>query len=197
MPIRRGTFRDGGSRPKRRKPQRSPVAIDPVTRLVRRGTITRRGEWLILRLPLLLPSPNQWLAAGGWTQYREKKRWRAALEILLAEHVGAFTARGYDPACRLIGLEPCTERRTVYVRRLVAYPHHLCKDDDNLIFTAKFLFDRLVKAGLLKDDDRAWLRRDVTQAVSPDGQPWTEIEIGPWPDEITATAATADGGPDA
>lgn len=173
-------------RPRRpAKRPRSHIAFDPKTREIRHGDVRQDALGLVLRIPLLLPSPNEWVSKGHWFQYRERKRWQLALEVLIAEAVGRRSASGLDPKCRLLGLEPCTEPRQVVIRRLVGRAGHLCRDTDNLAFTSKFLVDHLVKFGFLKDDDTKWTSRRVEQRVSEDGLPWTVIEIGPWNGVIT------------
>lgn len=164
----------------------SPVALDPVTRQIRRGTVAleRAGgvlQSLVIRLPLRLPSPNAWLGMGRWHHHRQKRRWATALTTVLAEAAGRHTVAGVDPPCRLLGLEPCREPRALHIQRWTANRAGLVKDNDNLHFAAKFLRDEIVKTGLLHDDSDAWLTATTGQAVSPDGRDWTEITITPRP----------------
>lgn len=155
---------------------------DPRTGVVRRGAVQFDGAVLTLRLPKRLESPNKWLWVHHQVKGRAKKAWATLIAVTTCDAIARPTRAviGQTPAAAFGWAAP-KQRVRVTVRRLVARRSHFITDDDNLAFAGKGLMDCVVQAGFLRDDHRDAIALQVEQGVSPDGQPWTEIEIAPLP----------------
>lgn len=88
-------------------------------------------------------------------------------------------ARSIQGALQAMGVgQTCEEKRAVQVTRLVPSARNFIRDDDNLRFAVKPMFDALKRLKLIRDDSRTWLTHETpTQEVSTDGQYWTRITI--------------------
>jgi hypothetical protein len=146
------------------------------------GTVeqTGDGQWR-LRIGRELKSPNKTLWAHWRIKQRERQDWERALELAAAEWAGVTTIAGLQLLKRSLQLflgAGQKERRRVVVTRLVPSTRNFIKDDDNLAYAGKHLFDAMKRVGLIFEDKREWLDAPrPTQAVSPDGTYTTVIEI--------------------
>jgi hypothetical protein len=133
----------------------------------------------IYELPKKLESPNRVIWAHWRRLGRERKQWETLL------WVAAVRARGHQSRAGLAaagGRPRCDQPMRVAIQRYVASAREFIRDDDNLVFASKPLFDALKRVGLIHDDRRGWLRADITtQHVSPDGRPRTVVRL--WPDQ--------------
>lgn len=154
---------------------------DPRTGVVRRGAVTFDAAVLTLRLPKRLESPNKWLWVHHQVKGRAKKAWATLIAVTTCDAIARPTRAAFETPAAAFGWAAPDQRVQVTVRRLVARRSHFITDDDNLAFAGKGLMDCIVQAGFLRDDSREAIALQVEQAVSPDGQPWTEIEIAPLP----------------
>lgn len=71
-------------------------------------------------------------------------------------------------------------KRSLLVRRYVAYEKDLVCDRDNLVGALKPVKDVLVRSGVLLDDTDELVEFDIQQAIDR-GNPRVEIEVRPWP----------------
>lgn len=154
---------------------------DPRTGVVRRGTVQCDGAALTLRLPKRLESPNKWLWVHHQIKGRAKKAWATLIAVTTCDAIARPTRAAFETPAAAFGWASPDQRVRVTVRRLVARRSHFITDDDNLAFAGKGLIDCVVQAGFLRDDSRDAIALQVEQVVSPDGLPWTEIEIAPLP----------------
>lgn len=147
-------------------------------------TAVRRfdGGWTF-RIQKRLTNANAGNRMPHWSvRHRERQRWQALLATAVVDHIG------YAEAIAILGERSgfpgahgcCLERRRVEVIRQVGRRSHFIRDEfDNLRWSTKELRDALVQLELIHDDDPRWCDMSITQQVSPDGLPWTLIEIKP------------------
>jgi hypothetical protein len=149
------------------------------------------GDRLVFELPKKLESPNRTIWAHWSRLRRERQQWEQLLTIAW---------RAVRPADWYIGspwvLDPTrvlTPKRPVAVAivRAVGSGREYIRDDDNLAFSPKPLYDALKRVGLIYDDRRTWLRTaPVTQQVSRDGRPRTFVVLGPADEEAARGTET-------
>lgn len=150
------------------------------------------GHWEI-RINRKLPSANATMWAHWRVKKREREDWEAALNGAAQAYAGVTTNAGLQLVKRSLSLflNPGEKvRRRVVVSRFVKHRREFCRDDMNLDFSHKHLVDAMKLIGMLYDDNRKWA--DIpkpTEAVSPDGQAWTVIEIQTVPMAVTQPAA--------
>lgn len=154
---------------------------------------------LTLRLPHRLLSPNEWL----WTHWRVKKRakdaWAFRVELALSCAGQMRTVTCGNPSIAPIrfavpvsdvelGWLAPTNRPTVTITRQVPSRRNFITDRENRYFAAKALVDCLVQAKLLTNDRESDIDLVVDQAVSTDGQDWTQVVIDARPVEARGEA---------
>lgn len=143
------------------------------------GTLRQIGEahWEI-RVPRELKSPNKTLWAHWRLKQAERAAWEEALLLAVAIYGGMSTVAGAQFLKSLsvfVGAQQ--ERRRVVLTRLVPHTRNFVRDEDNLRFCGKPLFDAMKRVGMLTDDRRELLDAPApTQVVSPEGYV-TVIEI--------------------
>lgn len=138
------------------------LTLDPETQTLRRGSIDVAPDGALeIRLPFRLESPNTLLHAHWRDRDREKRVWAARL----------------DAAINGRALATVVDRRRLHIARLVASGRALIRDRENLVYSVKFLVDRIRNRGLIRDDSMRWIDLEVTQAVSDDRRDWTVIHI--------------------
>jgi hypothetical protein len=158
------------------------VALDAAG-AIRRGRIERVGECLTIRLPHATQSPNRGAWGGHWAKNDgEKRAWIARLESAVDASTPAVRrlAKGshvFPTAARRCDWIAPDRRVRVTARRVMGSARRLIADFDNLAFSFKGLFDAVVLGGFLRDDSIASIAVAYEQALSPDGQDWTEIVI--------------------
>lgn len=136
------------------------------------------GHWEI-RIKRELRSPNR--NGFAWMRRREREEWGRALIAAVATYAGVSSTSGVELVKRSLSLFVASgvqERRRVVITRLAPSTRRFLLDDDNLAYAGKQLVDELKVAGMLYEDRRDYCERPLpTQAVSPDGEFWTVIEI--------------------
>jgi len=127
-----------------------------------------------------LKSPNVWNGRHWRYKHRESQAWEKDLFYAIALQT---RVKGVLGALFVLGAFPwqsCEGKRSVKVTRLVPSSRNFIRDDDNLRFAVKPLFDALKRLKLIKDDSRTWLQHETpTQEVSTDGKYYTRIQIEP------------------
>lgn len=147
------------------------VAINPATGQLLRGSLTiEPGGSLEIRLPQRLESPNALLHAHWRERHDDKKAWAGLLLSTINGDVGR-------PVLEALGFLTIRDRRRLAIERRVSTVRHLIRDRENLMYSVKFLVDRIRDVGLIRDDSMKWIDLEVSQAVSPDGCDWTVIRI--------------------
>jgi hypothetical protein len=133
------------------------------------------GDTLILELPKKLESPNKVI----WGHWRKLGRERKDLEAMLWAAVCRWRGVLSRAAVRTDGqLGVCLAKMRVTITREVGSAREFIRDDDNLAFSAKPLYDALKRVGLIHDDQRTWLEvAPIEQRVSPDGRPRITIRL--------------------
>lgn len=125
-----------------------------------------------------LKSPNRWNGRHWRYKHRESQEWEKAVSYTLMAQKGC---KGILGALHVLGAFPwqsCEVKQTVTVTRLVPSARNFIRDDDNLRFAVKPVFDALKRLRLIKDDSRKWLSHATpTQEVSTDGKYYTRIVI--------------------
>ncbi|HXG70572.1 MAG TPA: hypothetical protein VNJ04_08170 [Gemmatimonadaceae bacterium] len=135
-----------------------------------------------LRIERELKSPNKTLWAHWRLKQAERQAWEAAVLLAIARYGGMAVVAGAQ-LVRLAGVSlfvaaGARERRRVVLTRLVPSVRNFIRDDDNLSFSGKPVFDALKRIGLLYEDKREFLDAPrPSQVVSPDGRYLTVIEI--------------------
>lgn len=158
------------------------LAVDPITRQRIRGALTLERDGTIeIRLPHRLESPNKTLHAHWRVRTRDKAEWKARLLTVIADAGGVTSVAAFERPIEALGLPPVNERRIVRIDRQVPSSRNFIRDDDNLVFSAKPLLDRIRALGFVRDDSREWITLTVTQRVSDDRRDWTVIRIEPAP----------------
>lgn len=163
------------------------------------GTVRQLGEahWEI-RIDRELKSPNKTLWAHWRLKMREREDWEQALTFASVTYAGMTTAAGLGLVKRSLSLfiaEGAKERRTVAVVREVPSTRHFIRDDDNLAFSVKPLFDAMKRVGMITDDKREFLRAAPTvQRVASDGAMHTAIELKRGFDDALVASKTAHAG---
>lgn len=164
-PCRRTSVRSVGKR-------RAAIAV---------GTLSQVGEahWEF-RIPRELKSPNKTLWAHWRLKQAERQAWEETLLLAVASYGGMDTVAGAQFLRSLsVFVDPRRrERRRVVITRFVPHTRNYVKDDDNLAFCGKPLFDAMKRVGMLSDDKRELLDAPrPVQAVSADGAYLTVIEL--------------------
>jgi hypothetical protein len=183
--MARTTIRTAG-RPRRTKP-------------IPDGFLRQLGDrhWE-LRIHRELKSPNKTLWAHWRMKQAERQAWELVLLTAIARYGGMETAAGAHLLRRSLSLFVAAgvkERRRVVLTRLVPSTRNFIRDDDNLAFVGKPLFDAMKRIGLLYEDKREYLdAARPTQAVSPEKIYTTVIEIQTVPMTVTPAAPSAAAG---
>jgi len=154
------------------------------------------GHWEI-RIKRELPSANKTLWAHWRVKQRERAEWERALNAAAAAYAGVTTTAGLAWLKKQLSLfVPPGEkvRRRVVVTRLVPSKRRFCRDDINLDFAHKHLVDAMKQIGMITEDSRKWLDCPrPTEAVSPDGEAWTIVELQTIFESTKAPAPPAGG----
>lgn len=147
------------------------MPVDPATGRLRRGAVTiEPGGALEIRLPHRLESPNALLHAHWRERHDDKKAWESAL-------IGAINGDVGRGVLEALGFMRVRDRRRLAIERRVPSPRNFIRDRENLIYSAKFLVDRIRDLTLIRDDSIRWIDLEVTQDVSADRCDWTVIRI--------------------
>lgn len=189
-PCRRTSVRSAG-RP------RKPIAA---------GSLRQLGEahWEF-RIARELKSPNKTLWAHWRLKQAERQAWEETLLMAVSRYGGMETVAGVQFLKSLsVFVDPARkERRRIVLTRIVPSVRNFVKDEDNLAFSGKHLFDAMKRVGMISDDTRELLDAPrPTQVVSADGAYLTVIElqrlayVAPSPSTSTKRRATAAGAGD-
>jgi hypothetical protein len=121
---------------------------------------------------------RHWGGKNG--KYAQRKAWAVSVANAIVLGVPLDTAGlllGEDSGVPRAAAV-CTRRRRVTVQRLVPKRSNFLKDEDNLVFAEKPLYDALKGLALIKDDSLAWVERvRLPQAVAEDGTFWTHVTV--------------------
>lgn len=136
------------------------------------------SEYLSLTVPRQLKSPNAWNGRHWRYKHRESQDWEKDVFYTIASQKGVRTVLGALLTLGAFPWQSCEEKRSVTVTRFVPSARNFIRDDDNLRFAVKPVFDALKRLKLIKDDSRKWLTHATpTQEVSSDGNYYTRIVI--------------------
>jgi hypothetical protein len=165
-------MRHAANRPRRPRPGRVETLL----------AYTGRG--ILLTVARRLKSPNEFRTWQG--EHYESQAWeRAVTRVVVSPSRTLFETLAIPDE----PLPPGKQARVV-IRRLVPNRRCFLRDADNARFMSKPVNDALKRAGYIPGDSKKVLDQpDVQEAVSGDGQHWTQIYIEPVPAGLHRTAA--------
>lgn len=134
------------------------------------------GDALVIEIPKKLDSPNHNRGYHWRARSSERLQWEQFLRAAVLRMRGVPSAAGLAPDAAPLCAGPLTALTTRYVVSAREY----IRDDDNLAFAPKPLYDALKRARVIHDDRRGWLSMGpVQQRVAPDGRPRTVVILSP------------------